>query len=168
MINWETLAKEIGAIGEDGREIGSSSFGKRAIEKLLGEGNLRDAVDYYVDRKPGAELVRSVLWHIHPWSAMKYCYNIYHSSQDIENRRSAVELLRVIADERALPWVKEFLQDPDIGIQNWGAGLLDQMMWSKLVDPEDAEDLIVCAEQHANEKVRETAAFIRSFLTQNE
>jgi hypothetical protein len=43
-------------------------------------------------------------------------------------------------------------------------GVLDQLLWSELIEPEEAEDLLRTAEQHENEAVRERAEFIRGFL----
>ena len=137
---------------------------RRALEMILGEDAMRASVDCYVARRPGCELVRSVLWLLRPWSVAAYCREIAKSPNDIETRRTAVELLRVVADRRALPWVAEFLDDPDAGVQGWGIGVLDQLLWSVLIEPEEAEEILGRAERHENEAVRERAAFIRSFL----
>ncbi len=60
---------------------------------------------------------------------MKYCYALYRSSPNLNTRRSSIELLRFIADRRALQWVPEFLSDDDPTIQNWGAALVDQLVF---------------------------------------
>jgi hypothetical protein len=70
----------------------------------------------------------------------------------------------VIADRRALPWIAEFLNDRDPGIQASGIGVLDQLLWSELLEPGEAESLMKAAEQHQNEHVRERANFIRDYL----
>ena len=163
-IDWQALALQLGLLREGGESSGSRNACE-ALEILLGESNLRRAVDYYISGKPGSELARSVLWHIHPFSAMQYCYDIFKSDLPVEVRRSAVELLRVVADKRAADWIDEFLNDDDLEIQSWGAGVLDQLLWSELVFPEDIEHLLVKAETHSNIGVRETAEFIRGFLT---
>ena len=162
-IDWRALAQQVGALRENG-ESGGSRFACEALEILLGEDNLRRAVDYYISGKSGSELARSVLWQIHPFSAMQYCRDIYKSDLPIEHRRLAVELLRVVADKRAVDWIDEFLEDEDVDIQNWGVGVLDQLLWSDLVEPEAVEPLLAKAEIHTNAKVRETAEFIRGFL----
>ena len=95
---------------------------------------------------------------------MSYCYEIFKGPQAIETRRTAVELVRVVADRRALPWISEFLEDKDADIQACGVGVLDQLLWSELIEPEEAEDLLRTAEQHENELVRKRAEFIRGFL----
>lgn len=165
VIDWTAIAIEVGALVE-GQERGSSALARLALEKLIGERNLREAVDHYIGFKPGFELVRSVLWEIRPWSAMAYCYELYQGSPDIEIRRSAIELLRVIADKRVLLWVNEFLDDSDEGIQAWGFGVLDQLLWKELVQPEEAEPFLARAEQHSNQRVREHACFVREYLAQ--
>ena len=71
-IDWEELAQELGTLRPDG-ESGGSDEARRAIELLLGEDRLRQAVDYYVAGRRGSELARHVLWQLHPWSAMQRC-----------------------------------------------------------------------------------------------
>lgn len=165
MIDWAKIATEAGALAE-GQERGSSALARAALESIIGPQNLRESVDHYIAFKPGFELVRSILREIQPWSAMTYCYELYQTSPDIETRRSAIELLRVLADKRVLLWVNEFLDDEDEGIQAWGFGVLDQLLWKELVEPEEAEALLVRAEQHGNQGVRENAGFVREYLVQ--
>jgi hypothetical protein len=162
-IDWEELASRLGLLTADGESSGSDQA-RRALELILGEDALRASVDYYLAYGRGSELARSVLWQLHPWSAMSYCYEIFKGPHAIETRRTAVELVRVVADRRALPWISEFLADKDADIQAWGVGVLDQLLWSELIKPEESEDLLRAAEQHANEAVRERAEFIRGFL----
>src|SRR5215204_2222574 len=126
-IDWQALASQLGTLREDGESSGNHKACE-ALEILLGEDNLRRSVDYYISGRPGSELARSVLWQIHPFSAMRYCYDIFKSDLPVEFRRSAVELLRVVADKRAVHWIDEFLNDNDPEIQSWGAGVLDQLL----------------------------------------
>ena len=130
---------------------------------MIGEDTLRASVDYYIEHRPGSELARLVLWRLRPWSAMSRCWEVFKGLDEIEARRTAVELLRVVADRRALPWISEFLEDTDALIQTWGVGVLDQLLWSELIGQEEAE-AVLRTEQHSNESVRERAEFIRSYL----
>jgi len=75
--NWVNIAKEVGAIGENGHEFSSNKMSCESIEILLGKDNLKEAVRYYVAHKPGKELLRGVLWQLHPYSAMEECYKIF-------------------------------------------------------------------------------------------
>ena len=165
-INWVELAQLC-------RERGTRSYGSAeamiALEIIIGEDTIRKAVDYYIDLKPEHELARQVLWRLRPPSGMARCYDIFKSDTNLERRRSAVELLRVIADRRVLPWIEEFWADPDPGIQNWGAGVLDQLLWGGGMDANGAdykevERLIDHGETHPNPGVRELMTFIRKYL----
>jgi HEAT repeats len=162
-INWDEIAAALRPEMPD-REPAGSDAARRALEMILGEEALTAGVDYYVTQRPASELVRSVLWLLRPRSAMARCRELAALSNETETRRSAVELLRVVADRGALPWVAEFLDDSDSHIQSWGIGVLDQLLWSELIEPEEAEELLERAAHHENGAVRERAEFIRSFL----
>jgi len=154
--HWEEIAKSLGAISSSG-EIGSSHLANEALELILGKDNLQQAVHYYIQQKPGSELLRHLLWQIRPFSAMEECYKVFVTSNDVEDKITAVELLRVIADNRALPWVKEFLTSDIEGVQNWGIGIIDQLLFSRLCNHEDVSDILRDAVKHNNEYVRKQA-----------
>src|SRR5689334_5607743 len=97
-VDWTELARKLGAFDTPGFEHSGSTMARAAVEELLGPEVLRSAVDHYVARKPGAELARHILWLLHPLAAMERCHQIYVESTEVEERRSAVELLRVVAD----------------------------------------------------------------------
>jgi len=159
-IDWLSLSEEMGLITwyEEGRnESGGTREAREAIARILGDDEMRAAVDYYVSGAPGSELARSVLWLLHPVAAMDRCVEIFRSDADIEDRRSAVHLLEVAADTRTLELVPEFLADPDDVIPMWGIGIVDQLMISNLVDFEDVRTLLSMAEEHPNPRVRHVA-----------
>ena len=164
-IDWAKLARELDCYVSG---VYTSDDSRRAIELLLGEESLRSSVEYYVAVGAHRELTRMVLWQLRPWSAMQHCYEIFKSTRELCDRRAAVELLRVVADRRVLPWIPEFLADPDLDIQAWGASVLDQLTFSQLVAPEEAEELLCLMERHEYHLVRERATRIRGFLAQNE
>lgn len=159
-IDWQALAESLGTLRDQG-ELVTDRHARAAIELLLGEDNLRQAVAYYISGEPGSELARSVLGQVRPWSAMQYCYDIFKSSAPIEQRRMAVELLRVLADQRARGWIPEILQDADEVIQTWGAGVLDALFLLDQLSGAEAEDLLKLAEHHVNPEVRKIANSIR-------
>jgi len=163
-IDWENLAARLGTLREGGGESSGSDAAQRALEIIIGEDALRASVDYRLTCRRGSGLAQSVLEQIHPWSAMSYCHENFKSHPNIETRRLAVALLKHVADRRALPWISEFLEDEDPQIQTWGACVLDQLLFSYLIEPEEAEDLLRKAEEHENEAVREQAASVRGYL----
>jgi hypothetical protein len=162
-VNWDDLRAALRLEMIDGDDAGSDAA-RRALEMILGEETLRESVDYYVAVRPARELVRSVLWLLRPWSAMSRCHELAQLPNEIETRRSAVELLRVVADRRALPWVSDFLKEQDPEIQSWGIGVLDQLLWSELIEPDEAEEVLERAGRHENGAVRDRVDFIRSYL----
>lgn len=166
-IDWEALAKVVGSIQQD-CERGGDGLARAALGEILGSNEIVAAVDFYVSGRPGAELARSVLRILKPWPAMSRCREIYETSPNLDARRVAIELLRVVADRRVLPWIPSFLRDADEGIQAWGAGIVDQLLWCELVTPAECTELFNEMTNHANEAVRETASFIQSFLAGRE
>lgn len=150
------MAEQIG-VGNSG----SDHAAREALELLLGEATIRQAVDHYIAGRDGAELARSVLWLLRPWSGMQYCYEIYQSNADIETKRFAIELLRVMADRRVLPWIEDFLNDADEGIQNWGIGVIDQMAFKDLVSESEVQTLLNKSARHPNPNVRRMTQLIR-------
>jgi hypothetical protein len=159
-IDWSELARELKMV-----HSGSTHNAKRALEVVLGDDNLRAAVDTYVAFGDGAELARSILWHLHPWSAMQRCHEIYQSGGEIRDRRRAIDLLRVVADRRALPWIREYLDDPDPEIRAWGLGILDQLLFAKLVEQGQCTDLLDYAREHSDPAIRDKAVEIHEQST---
>ena len=164
--DWEGLARDLGLLTSGG-ESGGSSAAKEAIVRIIGEQRLRDAVDFYVGRQPGSELVRSVLFVLRPWCAMERCYEIFKSGDQTE-RVTAVELLRMTADARVLPWVAEFLADGSEGVQNWGIDVLDQLVYCDFIGRKEAEPILRLALQHSSAWVREQASQIAAVADEKE
>ena len=162
-INWQALAQQLGTLRPSG-ERGGDEPARHALDLIIGEEQLRAAVDHYLAHRPGFELVRSVLRVLHSWVAARYCYEVYQSPANIETRRTSVELLRFIADSRALVWVEEFLADEDVEIQGWGLTLVDQLLFSGRAFPEECLPLLDIAEQHSNLYIREHATAMKLHL----
>lgn len=93
---------------------------------------------------------------------MKYCYEIFRSSRSLVDRRSAVELLRVVADRRVLNWIPEFFNDPDPDIRAWGIGIIDQLLFWQLLDDEDVQPILEAVLEHDDPHIREQAASLAS------
>src|SRR5262249_7708225 len=125
---------------------------------------LRTAVDHYVAGLPGSELARSVLSLLRPWAAARRCLGIYDGSTHAERRRSPVGLLRGGADAPILGRGADFLADADDGVQVWGAGVVDQLLWNDLASAAECAALLEAMQRHPNERVREQTEFIHSYL----
>lgn len=162
-IDWEALARGLGAVRE-GSESGSGQLAREALCAVLGPEELRRAVDWYVAGDVGSELVRSVLWLLHPWEAMARCHEIWASGGDIQDRRRAVALLRVVADRAALPWIPGLLDDEDAAIRGLAIQVVDQLVFAGLVEAADVAQVLVIGEVHPDEHVREWVGAIREQL----
>jgi hypothetical protein len=163
-IDWEALAREMGLLlgtGADRKEAAGRNDARAALDQIIGHGAIRDAVDRYVADQPGSELARAVLRLFRSAVAMERCHEIFRESSDVNRRRSAVELLRMVADGRALEWVPEFLSDPDEGIQNWAIGVVDQLMFADLVGLDECQSVLALAAKHPSAYVRDMARSIR-------
>jgi hypothetical protein len=163
-IDWEALAKQIGGLQPDGsdRTVGTRG-GKRALEILLGEENLRDAVDHFISLCPGAFTAEMVLKIIQSEIAMNRCFEIYKTEHGTDRACSAVYLLGSMADDKALPWVREFLEDTNKAVRLNGLRVLQYILYGPLNDEEvaTAKELLEFAEMDPDEFVRERAESIR-------
>jgi hypothetical protein len=160
MIDWTKLPIDIGSISESG-ERGGTHFAQRALEEIIGEQNIRNGVDHVLEGRPGAELAMNVLRQISSLKALEMAYEEYKTSSG-QRAASAVWLIKHICHPRSKEWIDGFLLDGNVA--GWGVGVLDQLLWTHSVEPEDVEHLIALAERHEIENVREQAAFIRRYL----
>lgn len=164
VIDWKELAKQVGDLNPDGSERGSgTTSGQRALEILIGEENLRNAVDCFVSDEPGGFTAEMVLKIIGSEIAMKCCYEIYKMEPGTYRACGAVFLLGSMADSRSLPWVREFLEDSSEAIRLNGLRVLQNILYGPLNDADiaTAQELMNKAESDSVASVRERAAQIR-------
>lgn len=136
-IDWAAIARQVGDITSAG-ETYSTETGRRALEIILGEDNIRDAVDYWLTQKPGCFTAEMVLNIIRSNIAMERCYEIYSTEADTERANGAVFLLASFAESQALPWVREFLQSQNQSIRWNGLMVLRTILGGPLGDEADA------------------------------
>jgi hypothetical protein len=166
-IDWLEMARRIGGIDPDGRErITGTDGGRRALELLLGEENIREAVDHWADQKPGEFTAEQVLIIISSTVAMKRCYEIYKEEPGSQRAGAAIFLLSKMADSRVLPWLREFMEDGNEGIRWNGLMALGMMLAGPLGDDGIAigKELLIQAESDPYVPLRERAREIRHRL----
>ena len=159
-IDWYDLAKTLGTITETatGRsELGGTRIAAQALARILGDEELRDAVDHYVSQLPGSEMAKSVLQLLKPLSAMDRCHEIFLASEDDHDVSFAINLLQYVADPRVLDRVPLYLASDNDGAQYWGIGIVDQLVSFGGVELEEAMPVLRLALGHPSEKVRERA-----------
>ena len=160
VIDWTQLARDVGSL-HDGGEAGGTAYATAALDRILGEDNIASAVELIVSGGRGGELAMNVLRHIHSERAARLAYAIYRTSSG-DRANSAAWLIKHLAHPCALPWIGELLRDPNVAV--WGVGVIDQLVCGGYVDPAEVEHLLVEAEHHSIENVRDNAAFIRQLL----
>jgi len=161
-IDWEQIGRKIGAV-HDGGESGGDQIGREALSEILGVGCIEEAVETYVSGSPGSTVARSVLSIIRSDHAVAKCIAIYESGC-LDRRRAAVELLRSFASRSLLTWAGVFIADPDSGIASWGLSIVEQLVFSEEILPEEAEPLTLLGESHGDAHVREAAARVREVI----
>jgi HEAT repeat protein len=166
-IDWRTLAEQVGDLNPDGSEKGSGTeSGRRALEIIIGEENLRGAVDRWTSLEPGAGTAEKALLIIRSSVAMEYCYEIYKREPNTQRAELAVLLLSEMADWRFMRWAREFMEDSNHGVR-WNALIaLGQVLQGPLGDEGTAlaKELLAKAETDNDQRVRERAIEIRKQL----
>lgn len=160
-VDWMALSISVG-LDPDGGLVTDDDT-RRALEEIVGNENVRGAVETSMGLGPGWYLAQRVLRLIRSELATDLAYEAYLSSSG-DRATQAVLLVAEIAHPKALPWVEHFLNDPPVALL--GMNLLDQLLYREAVDDADAEvqRLLAFAAGHADEAVREQAEFIRRQL----
>jgi hypothetical protein len=161
--DWESIAKQVGDITPEGEQGSGTDSGRRALELLLGEEEIRSSVDYCISMKPGWFTAEMVLKIIRSGVAMERCYEVYKANAGTESSNIAVGLLSTIADVHALQWVREFLDDSSPNIRWHGLLVLQSILYGPLGGSSErlALELLQKAELDADQKVKERALEIR-------
>jgi len=168
--SWEELGLKLGTIkyqnGKYKGEIGSSEFAKEAIENILGNNWIKETTEYAISFKPGAELAMNCLKLIASLKAAEHAYSTYKNSGDQTKKSNAVWLIKHLKTKESYKWVEEFINDENVAI--WGLGLLDQLLWSEIIDYEEEKErvdyLINLASKKNDPLLDENISFIRNYL----
>jgi hypothetical protein len=140
------------------------------LEILIGEENLRNAVDSFISLEPGAFTAEMVLQIIKSEIAMNRCFEIYKAEPDTYRACSAVFLLGSMANCHALSWVREFLEDNNEAVRLNGLRVLQSIVCGPLSDADTAivKELFDKAESDSDSTVRERAVQIRQHCSVDE
>ena len=166
-IDWEKIAREVGGLSADGCEQVAGTVGaRRALELIIGEQNIREAVDWCADERPGAFTAEMVLRILSSTVAMNRCYEIYKTEPGSHRAGTAVFLLYEMADYRILPWIREFIEDESHTIRWNGLMALSPILSGPVNDDHIAlaKELLSKAESDSDDRIRDQAAKIRQRL----
>jgi len=168
-IDWRALGQQVGDLNADGTECnaGSTESARRALELLIGEENIRQAVDHWTSLEPGAYTAENTLLIISSTVAMEYCYEIYKKEPDTQRAGLAIFLLSEMADWRFMRWARELMDD---NRTRWNTVVaLEQILEGPLGDEgiSLAKELLAEAETDPDQKLRERALEIHKRLASN-
>jgi len=98
---------------------------------------------------------------------MSRCYEIFQQAHTKDASRT-VELCELSPIAEPPLGSRSFLRTATLTSRHGVFGLLDQLLCSEVIEPDEVEDLLRTAEHHENGAVREQAEFIRRFLNARE
>lgn len=159
-IDWRALDEHVGGCW-------GTEPGRRVLELLVGEENIRGAVDYWITFEPGYGAAEQVLLIMRSTVAMEYCYTIYKNEPNTERADRAIFLLTEMADSRFMQWARELMDDRRT---RWNTVVaLEQVLEGALGDEGIAlaKELLAEAEADPNERLRERAIDIHKRLAVN-
>ena len=98
-IDWRALGQQVGDLDADGAETnaGTTQTARRALELIIGEDNIREAVDHWASLEPGAYTAEKTLLILGSTVAMEYCYEIYKEEPNTQRAGLAIFLLSEMA-----------------------------------------------------------------------
>lgn len=161
-VDWRALARSLGTVHARGESV-SLEDALFAIETILGEELIRAAVDDYVALRPGRGLARAILQFLGSKAAVWRCQEICKTGESLGARAEALELLCLVADVRAIPWIEEFLDVPETRLQDIMARHLTDLARGNHLN-DTARRLLPRLEGHPNSAVREAAVAFRDFF----
>jgi len=161
-IDWASLAEAIGP-----NHIDNSDWAQCALALILGEHNLRAAVDAELTWRGGYVLAGSVISHLRSEAAHDRCLEIWRSDPDAERRRDAVYLFSTVVRAEDLTQIGEFLSDPDSVIPWWGIRSLTQLAYGGELGEQDSERYLGHLREIEDEidlPLDQELAYVRDFL----
>lgn len=168
-IDWRAIGHQVGDLSADGseRNAGSTDSARRALELIIGEDNIREAVDQWTSLEPGADTAEKTLLIIRSTVAMEYCYEIYKKEPNSKRAGLAIFLLSEMADSRFMRWARELMDDSST---RWNTVVaLEQVLEGPLGDEGIAlaKELLAEAEADPDQALRERAIEIHKRLASN-
>jgi hypothetical protein len=113
--DWQALSKKLGVLKEDGSEMYQGINSSQALEEILGDEWLQDAIDTFIEGKPGNELAIKTLRFIYSPKAAAMAFKIYNDNKDIDSQKAslAVWALSDIRTRESLDYVEEIIKRPE-------------------------------------------------------
>jgi predicted nucleotidyltransferase len=111
--DWQALSKKLGVLKDDNSESYAGINSSQALEDILGDEWIRDALETFIAGKPGNELAIKTIRFIGSERAAKMAYEIYTTNKNTHEQRArlAIWAMNDIRMTVCMDYVEEFLQD---------------------------------------------------------
>ena len=160
-VDWSELAVRLGTVHVEGESVTLSEV-RRALEILLGEDELRAAVELAASERKGALLANCVLRLIRTDVAISHCIDLLEKAPGSEDREVLMRLMGDILNRSAAPRLLSVFSASNGQLQLLLLDILRSALQDGSVFPEDVEDLFVEARRSTSTSVSELAAEIAS------
>jgi hypothetical protein len=132
--DWQALSKKLGVLKDDGSELYEGINSSQALEEILGDEWLRDAVNAFIEGTPGNELAIKTLRLIYSPRAAAMAFNIYNEYKDtnFDKANIAVWALSNIRTKDSLDYVEEIIKRPEYETQAFAVLrnlIFDHLQW---------------------------------------
>jgi hypothetical protein len=157
-INWASLEKATGS------RPGSAHC---ALAEVLGDANLRAAVDVYLTFQGGWIVAESVVRHLQSDAAHDRAVEIWRSDLDVERRRGSLEILGDVVRIGDLSLIGELLSDPDPLVAWRGVHCVTQLAYgSEFGEPASRRylDYLSAREDDLSPQLDQELGFVSEFL----
>jgi hypothetical protein len=113
--DWQALSKKLGILKEDGSEMYQGINSSQALEEILGDEWLQDALDTFIEGKPGNELAIKTLRFIYSPKAAAMAFKIYDENKDSNQQKASIAVwaLSDIRTKEALDYVEVIIKRPE-------------------------------------------------------
>lgn len=159
-MDWESLARRLGSLTDDGLEHLDEEICNRLMVELVGIDVLLSAVEQCLQFRPGCEIAEMALRWSRPRECLDLCHGIALNDPDPDRRVQAVRLIVQMATPEIKSWAHELVKYPEFSNAIDIVFTLVHGGWN----PEEAVEEFAYLETHPHEYVREKVALLRTFL----
>lgn len=168
VVDWSTVELRItqsagGAAMPAG--VGGGQLARLALLTLLGDANVREAVDVVIARRDGWLVAQSVLRFLKPMNALEYTLRLLDSENDSSVVHGAAELIRYLVEEESMWVLGDLMSHSSSHVRDVAAtAVLDLAHKDGIGDDEEFQSLLARMEGSSDSRVKESIAKIRLVL----
>jgi hypothetical protein len=160
--DWGAISTKLGLLKYPGSELYEGINSSQALEEILGDEWLRDAVNAFIEGTPGNELAIKTLRLIYSPRAAAMAFKIYNENKDtnFDKANIAVWALSDIRTKDSLDYIEEIIKRPEYETQAFGVLrnlIFDHLQWF------DGQRLLTILE-NVSDNLKEDANGLKNFI----